>query len=392
MEVARTVIGAALVAAAAACGAGDVGAAPGSDGDPRASSGADGGREPTARPDGGSDAASAPDGAAPVPLPPMPHPSFLVGYNEAWFGTKFGVDYTSGFDLAYVEKTLDGIVAGGGHLVRLWIWEVPQGVVLAPGSPRTQGLEPSFLANLDAVLLAARRRALWVYVTLLDGNTIAKIQGDLRPYGLALLNNTGGELDAWNDRALAPLLARLDARKDGIFGLDLVNEIQAAYGADVFPDRYAAPRAFIAKEAAFVKSRSPWLKVTASAGWPSDILQQGAQYDVSRGFLSGLGLDFYDVHAYEDSGAFPGATAMCARAASDGVPVYLGEFGQRSTALDDAKQLSATSAFLNNAKSLCFAGAFAWRWDAAEGARGYLRPDGSERPTVTPMKAFGAAP
>jgi len=52
-------------------------------------------------------------------LPPMKTQAFLIGYNEAWFGSAFGTDYTTAFDLPAVRKTLDGIVAGGGHLVRL---------------------------------------------------------------------------------------------------------------------------------------------------------------------------------------------------------------------------------------------------------------------------------
>jgi len=71
----------------------------------------------------------------------------------------------------------------------------------------------------------------------------------------------------------------LDGHKDVVFGIDMVNEIQAASQNGVFPDASNGPRAFLQREASFIKSKLPWVKVTSSAGW-----------------ASGLGLDFYDVH------------------------------------------------------------------------------------------------
>lgn len=338
----------------------------------------------------GEDAAE--DASPDAALPPMKTQSFLVGYNEAWFGGNFGTGLSTKWDLAYVKKTFDGIVAGGGHVVRLWLFEVPQGYALGPAAPQTQALSPEFLANFDQLLVEARKRGLWVYPTLLDANTIAKTTGALHAYGVNLLNNTAGEQDAFHVNVVAPLAKVLDAHSDVIFGLDVINEIQAAYKNGVFPDAKNGPRAFIQRSAAFLKVKLPWLKVTASAGWPDDFFKTGAQYDVANGFYSGLGLDFYDVHVYADSGSFTGATALCNRAAADGVPVYLGEFGQSTHTVDDGVQYKATAAFLNNAKALCFKGAFAWRWDAAENWWAYVRADGSERAAVAVMKVFGAAP
>ncbi len=332
---------------------------------------------------------AAPDAAS---LPPMPSPSFLVGYNEAWFGGNFATGLTSKFDLAYVRKVFDGIAAGGGHVVRLWLFEAPQGFGLAASPPYTQDLSKAFVANFDEVLREARKRALWVYPTLLDANTIAKITGPTHTWGVALLNDTGGEQAAFNAKVVAPLVPILEAHKDNVFGIDVINEVQAAYKNGLFPDKTAGPRGFIGREVAFLKSKMPWVKVSASAGWPDDVFKNGAQYDIANGLYSGLGLDFYDLHVYSDDGAFPGATAMCSRAAADGVPVYLGEFGQKTHADDDTLQYDVTAKFLNNAKALCFKGALAWRFDPAESWWRYVRPDFSERPAVTVMKVFGGAP
>jgi hypothetical protein len=370
----------------------DAGAGGGGDGGKDGSGGKDGGggSHDVFVPDAdGPDGGNVPDAAN---LPPMKTQAFLIGYNEAWFGMSFGTDYTTSWDLAYVQKTFDGIVVAGGHLVRLFLWEVPQGITLGASAPQTQGVSAELLTNIDTTLTEARKRGLWVYVTLLDGNTIAKITGSLHTYGVNLLNNTAGEQDAFNDKALRPLLQVLGGHKDNVFAIDIINEIQAAYKNGVFADSKNGPRAFLLREALFIKSNSPWVKVTASAGWPDDFLKTGAQYDIANGFYSGLGLDFYDLHVYSDSGTFPGATAMCSRAAADGVPVYLGEFGQKSHSVDDTLQYKATASFLNGAMGLCFRGAFAWRYDAAEAWWAYVRADGSLRPAASIMQTFGALP
>ena len=331
----------------------------------------------------------------------MSHQTFLIGYNEAWFGSSFATDYAADWDLTYVLHVLDGIAAGGGHLVRLWLWEAPQGFSLAASPPYTQTVSQAFLANVDTVLTEARKRALWVYLTLLDANTIQKITGTTHTWGVNLLTNQGGELDAFNTNALTPLLGVLNQHQDVMWGVDIVNEIQACSQNGVFADPTAGPRAFLQAEATFIHSASPWLKVTSSAGWPSSILQKGAQYDIASGLYSGLGLDFYDVHAYDDSGQFSGATAMCNRAATDGVPVYLGEFGQSSQTTSDTTQSSATGSFLDWASGLCMKGAFGWRFDPQESYLAYTEANGTwpppngiftARPAVQIMQVFGAKP
>jgi len=330
--------------------------------------------------DGGATADAAADG--PSQLPPMTMPAFIVGYNEAWFGAGFGTGLTTTFDRAYVDATFDGIVRGGGHVVRIFLFELAQGIALGTTPPQTQGVSPAMLANVASVLESARARGLWVYVTALEGNAAYKYPPQ-QAYFKNLFNDTSGEGQAFQSNVLAPLLAVLDAHKDNVFGLDLVNEIDAPRSNGVWADPTNGSRAFIQRTASFVKSRSPWLRVTTTVGWG------GAQYDVANGYLSGLGLDFYDFHIYSDSGTYGGATAVCNRAAADGVPVYLGEFGQASHMIDDTLQYNATASFLNTAKSLCFKGALAWRYDTAENWWSYVRADGGYRPAVAIMQAFG---
>jgi hypothetical protein len=315
----------------------------------------------------------------------MVMPDFIVGYNEAWFGPWFGTGLTSDFDPGYARSVLDGIKLGGGRVVRLFLFELGQGLVLAPSTPRTQGLSPQLLANLEWVIVEARQRGLWVYLTALESNHMA-VYAPLADYYPALLANTGGEGDAFNERVLGPLLEMLDRHAENIFGLDIANELDAAKSDGLWsglPLDPVGPRAFIQRTRDFIKSRSPWLRVTVTLGKGGT-----AQYDLASGFLSGLGLDFYDVHLYSDNGTFGGATALCDRATLDGVPLYLGEFGQKTQVWNDTLHYAAAANFLNGAKAGCFKGALAWRFDAAEATWAYQLPDGGLRPAAQVIQAF----
>ncbi len=318
-------------------------------------------------------------------LPAMSHQAFLVGYNEGWIGS-YGSDLTSGFDITYVRKILDGINKAGGHIMRLWLFELNQGVTLGASAPQSSSLSPQMIANVESVLVEARARGIWVYLTGLNGNDMLQAASPTRDYYYNLLNNKYGEGDAFNTYVLTPMLAMMGKHQDVIYGFDIVNEIEAAQQHAFWPDVYNGARGFIQREAAFIHGKSPWLKVTSSAGFST------SQFDISNGMFSGLGLDFYDLHVYADNGSYLGASDVCTRAQTDGVPVILGEFGQMTMNDDDTLQQNTTQGFLSGSKSLCFKGALGWRFDSAEATWRYVRADGTFRPAVTVMQTYGVMP
>jgi hypothetical protein len=115
----------------------------------------------------------------------------------------------------------------------------------------------------------------------------------------------------------------------------------------------------------FVYQYSPWLPVTASAGNQSLVGNQTtAAYLISNGFFSGLGLDFYDLHAYADYGLSPGLTTVCNSNTSD-VPIILGEYGQsqKNHNFDNWLQVWTTYNFLITARTHCFSAALAWKYE-----------------------------
>lgn len=302
--------------------------------------------------------------------------SFSIGYNEAWFASNYGTGLTSKFDRDYVAKTIGQVKRAGGQVVRLFLFELRQGWRMDARAQELSGLEPQFLKNLESVLEIAHKQGVKVYLTLLDGNELRASQGEVRAFYEKFLNEQGALGERYREQIIRPLLALLGRHRETVYAMDLMNEIQAPIEAGLFSGNWFGARAWVKRTAEFAKAIGPWLKVTSSSGWGS------AVRDLSFGYFSGLGLDFYDVHVYSDTGDFAGASALCDRASSDGVPLILGEFGQDSHEIDDQLQLRVTERFLATARRMCFSAALAWRFDPEEKWWSYERPDGSFRPAV----------
>ena len=124
---------------------------------------------------------------------------------------------------------------------------------------------------------------------------------------------------------MTPILNLANDNNDVVYAFDLINEIEAPINQGYFSNYWIDARAWITNIATFINSKSPWLAVTASAGWDN------AVQEVTMGLFSGLNLNFYDVHNYSDSGLDNSSnqiTALCSKALSDNRLIVLGEFGQ----------------------------------------------------------------
>ncbi len=310
---------------------------------------------------------------------------FAVGYNQAWFSWRYNDWLTSGFDENYINKSLDDMKSYGGNVVRVWLFQGQQGIILNQYAPQSQGVDPKLITNLETVLKMARAKSIKIYLTLHDGNGMPTKSSPQKDYYYNLLNNKYGENTAFNNNVLAPLLQSLVPYQDVIYGLDLMNEIQAPISNNYWgwsSGSWDSPRAWMKMNLDFVKSQTPWMRVTSSAGW-----SWGAK-DVKNGLFSGLGLDFLDIHVYDNNGSIPFLYEICERARREGLPVILGEFGQGSKHYDDDLQKSSTEKFLRNAKNSCLEGALAWRFDAQESYFAFQRADGSMRPAAEVIRDF----
>jgi len=319
---------------------------------------------------------------------------FSVGYNEAWFvynypnwlasnpyyytnppfnfSSNFGVlpNPAPGTTLSVIDTYFAAMAEGNAKIVRLWLFPGLQGILLdlsKPAGSQTQGLTPDFLnpnktcGNLNTVLLSAKNHGLTVYLTALNANDMAAaVATPLQAYFVNLLNDSAERI-AFKSNVLGPLLSCLNqfnaSYPNVVYGLDLINEIEAALNSNYFSASWVGARNFIQDMATFVRSKSPWLRISASAGYSEAVLE------ITLGLFSGLGLNFYDVHVYADGGQYPGVTWLCNKVLADHVPLILGEYGQKSQIVDDGLQYWTTANFLYGAKTNCFSAALAWKYE-----------------------------
>lgn len=285
-------------------------------------------------------------------------PGFALGFNQAWFAGDYGHDLARSFDPIAADILFGKMAQAGARVVRMWAFEGEEKEALVfEASTRVRGLFPGFLDNVETVCDLARRHGLEVYWTLFDGNWHWARGTHASHVHFNILNNKYGEGDSFNYRALAPFLERLARHRDVIFALDLMNEVQGSVATWYWPDGWTGARRWIARTCAFAKARAPWLRVTASAGWHT------GPADLASGLFSGLGLDFYDLHVYDDQGRIPNAFALRLLSWSTGRQIVLGEFGQATAREDDLLQHAVTARFIANARALRFAGALGWRFD-----------------------------
>ncbi len=309
---------------------------------------------------------------------------FTVGYNEAWFenygawlasNPLFGE--TSAFssfnngscssDSGLVSTMLSGMAQGNAKVVRIFLFPALQGINFIPSaSPQTQGLTPEFLGNLATVFMLAKNCNLKLYITALNANDATLSNPTLQAYYHNLFSNSV-ETNAYESSVLWQILGKISQLNalypNVIYGFDLINEIEAAINAGYFS--WTGARTWIQNMTTYVNKQvfsgvqvGSWLPVTSTAGWGY------AVQEVTLGLFSGLGLNFYDVHIYSDSGTYSGQTALCSKTKSDKLPIVLGEYGQKSSTVNDNTQNKATTNFLNGAKSSCFSSALAWKYEA----------------------------
>jgi hypothetical protein len=269
---------------------------------------------------------------------------------------------------------------------------------LDPKTGRSQLLD-----NLSAVFSLARTHHLKLYITALNAGDASVAAPSNYPYPTEriyfqnLFSNKKATT-VYENKVLGPILGlmSLPENQGVIYGFDLINEIEAAINAGYFFDFWFGARTWIQNMTAFVKSYpcagakptcktiGEWLPVTSSAGGGY------AVQEVTLGLFSGLGLNFYDVHIYRDSGTYSGQTALCFKTRFDNSQIVLGEFGQKSTTKQDRAgdtiQNSATTNFLNGAKNSCFSSALAWKYELL-GAPWlsylYVTPSGDLSPACT---------
>jgi hypothetical protein len=316
---------------------------------------------------------------------PLAHGQGLkLGYNQAWIDGAYGHDLTDRFEVSAWERILRRTREGGGSVVRIWLLEgkAKEGVIW--DGHRPVGVEPALLRNLRVLCTLAEAERVQVYWTLLDGNWPehwAKGIDSERQFNV--FNDRYGHGRLFRERVVGPILQILNERPRVNFGFDVLNEVQGGVQGAFWPDRWRGAQRFMRAMAAFVHARAPGLKVTASSGHHSAIR------DLLCGRFDGVGLDFYDLHVYSDSGRIEHGWALARYARRRGRAIVLGEFGQKSQSRDPALQARVVRRALAHAKALGFAAALPWRLEdeQAHDLRFSFYDGDRPRPALNVMRA-----
>jgi endo-1,4-beta-mannosidase len=297
--------------------------------------------------------------------------AFVMGFNQAWLRNAYGSQWTRAFDETEARRMLKGTASLGGTVLRMWLFEGlgfegviwdddPSKSTYGYGGTRTRptGFDPVKLANIERFLTIAEEEGVAVYLTLFDANMYSQnnpAKEKRQNEWWNVLNGKYGAEDGFHKAVLGPILNVISRHRQAVFGFDLVNEVNALVRKNWFENGWEGARRFVSSWRSFIRSSVPDMPVTASFGHHDAVTVLLARR------LPPSIVDFYDFHVYNNSGSIPSARLMKSAAGYLGKPIYLGEFGQKSAAYDDALQSRVLKQFVENARACGLAGVLAWR-------------------------------
>jgi hypothetical protein len=201
-----------------------------------------------------------------------------------------------------------------------------------------------------------------------------------------IYNDKYGYGDAFRANVLGPILDAIRSRPDAVWAIDLVNEVEGSVAVWFWSDGWPGARRYLRTTALFTKAAAPGIPVTASAGWGD------AAKDILSGKFDDLGLDFYDVHQYTNSPGISKGHDLAGHARAHGMPIVVGEFGQKKKGVDPQLQARIARGVLDDALRLGFAGALSWRLEdrQPDGVRFSSYDGNTPRPIVSEMQRVAA--
>jgi hypothetical protein len=271
---------------------------------------------------------------------------FIFGTNLAWFGGAYGTDIgpnqAEGWSTSFSRKTCEKVFANlagmGCPIVRIWAFERQEGLLFTPDLTRNPkypyhevtGLDPVFLENCDFIMAMARKYRVMVYWSLLNhlireeqGGRHMRIIADAKVRGTYIRN------------ALIPFVKRFGT-DPACWAIDLLNEVDGTIGGvDALTGSFkvnqgcswTVMRTFLKACTKAVHEQVPGVRVTATSGWHG-------HKNLAAGRFSGLGLDFYDWHSYQDDPDIPHARDL-----KLDKPVIIGECGPKTETPDSGFRL-----------------------------------------------------
>ena len=296
---------------------------------------------------------------------------FVTGFNQAWLLNHYGSQWTSNWDEAEARRMIEACADNGGKVLRMWLFEGlsfegvewdgdPSKSAYGYSGTRTRptSLSAEKLQNIERFLVLAKEKGVAVYLTFFDANIYsqnnpAKTQRKNEWWNV--LNDKYGAGTGFRHNVLLPILQTCQRHREAVFAVDLVNEINALVKKNWYENGWSGARLFVSRWRNFIRGLIEDMPVSASFG------HHDAVDCMLDGRLRANEVDFYDFHLYNNGGHIPDADDVKELAQRLEIPIYLGEFGQKSKAFDDSLQSRVLRNFINGSKECGLAGAFAWR-------------------------------
>lgn len=293
------------------------------------------------------------------------------GYNEVW---GWGPNYNT----SNVENYLEDLKNMGVKVIRPWIFEAYEGLMFNSTGYVTN-IHPTLYNNMDDFVLRCENKNLYVYFCL-----ISYLQRDDDPDAWKYLNiitNTTAR-SYYINNAVVPFVTRY---KDTscFFAIDIMNEPEFVIAGDTgnwspHGTTWTVMRSFISDCVSAIKSIDSSILISCGSGWHNE-------ENIIAGYYSGLGLDFYDYHKYDNQGNLIPYSSL-----GINKPCIIGECGQSSTSWNDNIQDTADKGFMNNAWNLGYAGVLFWQYNypGATEVHTFVNSDASWRALCYSIKEF----
>jgi len=276
--------------------------------------------------------------------------AYIKGANMPWIDGAYYNDiavnphypsWGSAYSSTDMNNDLADLHRMGVTVVRFWVNTDDQGCTLDANGAVT-GVTALFWTNMDNIVSLAGSNGLSLYLTLNEGR--------------ADWLTSPAMANAYKTNCLIPLVQRYKGNSR-VFGLDLMNEIDAWVADPHFGNPWISSGATWAQAQAYITN-------LAAAVHSADSTRLVSCSQVYHGWTNlpswkGLGLDFYDFHYYADSIALPAVASL-----NVDKPVYVGECGQANADLawSDALQSACELEALNSGYSGGYAGVSIWAY------------------------------
>ena len=278
---------------------------------------------------------------------------FVVGVNLPWIG--YGTDVGASLwcpdgglsrqpeALDRLDRTLAAVAEDGVVAVRLFLLCDARSGVVFDESGFPLGIDDAVLADVEAMVAAARRHHVGLMPVLLDFHLCKppRIANGVQLGGRSLLITRPDARTAFIDRVLRPIVARY-AEDEAVIAWDVMNE----------------PEWCLDEGRRSTRGGVPFDALQRFLGDAVDCVRRSARQPVTIGcagtwrldLVTPLGLDFYQVHWYDRFG-WPALARPVAELGLGDRPVILGEFAGRGDRLPEV---------LATARRAGYEGALVW--------------------------------